>query len=281
MSAIYLDNRLVHYEVFGRGQPIIFLHSWVGSWRYWVPMMDVVAERYRAYALDFWGFGESDRSQGAFTIDEYRDMVVAFMDKMGISRANLVGHGLGGMVAISAACAHAQRFLRILAVSTPLQGSILRDVTKPGALSWLMGRNSSIGMWSKMVRQIPVDDPDVQQELYDDTANLSEEVIERVQQSILATDLLPMLPRLNQDIPLLAVYGEKDEIVPPEHAQFLDAESNTQPHQLLVLPRASHFPFLERSSTFSRLMLDFLVSQGTPVEVKEHWRRRVSQREYL
>lgn len=56
MSAIHIDNRLVHYEVVGRrGAPMIFLHSWLGSWRYWLPTMEHVSERYRTFAIDFWG----------------------------------------------------------------------------------------------------------------------------------------------------------------------------------------------------------------------------------
>lgn len=279
MSAIYLDNRLVHYEVFGRGQPIIFLHSWFGSWRYWAPTMDAVAQRYRAYALDFWGFGESERKEGRFTISEYVAMVGQFMEQMGIQQAHIVGHGLGGMVAIRAVQLFPAYFLRVVVVSTPLHGQVLREVTRPGALSRLLGRSKPTSIWSKLVRQIPVDDPDVQQELYDDTDDLSELVVERVQDSILQTDLQDALTAI-QMTPLLAVYGEKDTIVPPDHAQFLNGDHG-RPHQLLVLPRANHFPFLEKSQAFERLLFDFLVSEGAPVEVKEQWRRRVSQREYL
>jgi pimeloyl-ACP methyl ester carboxylesterase len=129
------------------------------------------------------------------------------------------------------------------------------------------------------VRQLPVDDEDVQQELYEDTDSLNEQVIASVQKSMQSTDLRALLQTLREP-PLLAVYGEKDSIVPPTHAQFLNGEHGL-PQQLVILPHANHFPFLEKSSTFSRLLLDFLVSQGSPVEIKEQWRRRVSQREYL
>jgi pimeloyl-ACP methyl ester carboxylesterase len=276
---VYLDNRLVHYEVFGRGQPIIFLHSWVGSWRYWVSTMDTVAERYRAYALDFWGFGESEREQGAFTIEEYSTMLIAFMDQIGLKQAHLVGHGLGGMVAIRTAYTNPDRFLRLVTVSTPLHGNILREYVKPGTLSRLLGHANATNVWSKLVSQVPIDDEVIQQELQEDTKNLQPAVVQGVQESMLATDLLPELQAL-ETLPLLAVYGEKDTLVPPEHAEWL-SEENGRPHQLIVLPRANHFPFLEQSSTFGRLLLDFLVSEGTPVEIKEQWRRRVSQREYL
>ncbi len=59
MSAILLDSSIVHYEVLGRGRPVIFLHGWVGSWRYWISSMQVTSTSYRAYALDLWGFGDT------------------------------------------------------------------------------------------------------------------------------------------------------------------------------------------------------------------------------
>jgi pimeloyl-ACP methyl ester carboxylesterase len=280
VSAIYLDNRLVHYEVFGRrGAPIIFLHSWMGSWRYWVPVMDVISEHYRAYALDFWGFGESDHGRHTFTIADYEQMLIAFMDDMGIRKANLVGHGLGGMVAVGAASHSPERFLRIVTVSTPLDGSIISESAKPATLSRLLGRSKPANIWSKLLSGIPVENDEVNKELKEDTDNLSEEVVQIVYESIVSTDVTSILKTL-EDIPLLAIYGEKDTLVPPGHATVLDNE-NGLPQQRIVLPKTSHFPFLENTSTFSRLLLDFLVSEGTPVEIKEQWRRRVSQREYF
>lgn len=278
MSAIHLDNRLVHYEVFGRGQPIIFLHSWLGSWRYWVPTMDLASERYRAYALDFWGFGESDRRGAQFTISGYVDMLCRFMDQMGIPQANLVGHGMGGMVAVRAARERPERCLKVMTVCTPMQGQVLAGHIKPGTFSKLLGLNSPINVWSKLIRGIPIADPEVQQELYEDTEGLSEQVLSSVQESLLDTDLRQALVALA--VPLLAVYGGQDRIVGAEHAAFLN-ELNERPVQMLVLPKANHFPFLEQSPTFSRLLMDFLISQGSPVEIKDEWRRRVNQREYL
>jgi len=278
VSAIHLDNRLVHYEVFGRGQPIIFLHSWLGSWRYWVPTMDLASERYRAYALDFWGYGESDRRGSQFTISSYVDMLNRFMEQMGIPQANLVGHGMGGMVAIRAAREKPERFTKVMTVCTPLYGSVLSSHVRPGTFSKLLGLSQSTNVWAKLIRSIPIADPDVQKELYEDTEGISEAVLSSVQESLFDTDLRPALATLG--VPLLAVYGGKDMIVTDEHAQFLNDPSD-RPAQMITLPKANHFPFLEQSNTFSRLLLDFLVSQGSPVEIKEEWRRRVNQREYL
>jgi pimeloyl-ACP methyl ester carboxylesterase len=162
-------------------------------------------------------------------------------------------------------------------VSTPITGQSLAGHVKPGTFSKLFGGGNT-NAWSRLLRSIPIADPEVQQELYEDTDGLSEQVLSSVQESILEANMQQEL--LGLAVPLLAVYGGQDKIVGPEQASFLNELAN-RPVQLLVLPKANHFPFLEHSNTFSRLLLDFLVSQGTPVEIKEEWRRRVNQREYL
>ena len=60
MSAVVIGEGLVHYEAMGRGKPVVFIHGWLGSWRYWVPAMEEISSRHRSYALDLWGFGDSE-----------------------------------------------------------------------------------------------------------------------------------------------------------------------------------------------------------------------------
>jgi pimeloyl-ACP methyl ester carboxylesterase len=278
VSAIHLNNRLVHYELVGRrGPPIIFLHSWMGSWRYWLPTMDHISERNRAYALDFWGFGESDRHDSEFTLAEFVEMLLGFMDNMGLARVNLAGHGLGGMVAIRAASQHPERFGKIMTVNTPIHGAQAISV-RPGALlSRLFGRSNPTNIWSKMVRQIDVDDTQIKEEIIEDTDSLTESVVERVVAAILKADLRPDLAQLVH--PLLAIYCANDSIVNHEQADLLREEYRSL--QVLKLRNSNHFPFLDQPNVFNRLLLDFLASEGTPVEIKAEWRRRVSQLEYM
>ena len=269
----------MHYEVVGRrGQPIIFLHSWLGSWRYWLPTMDSISDRYRAYALDFWGFGDSDRHESQFSLAEYVKMLTDFMDNLGLSKVALVGHGLGGMVAIKAAAERPDRFSRVVSVTTPVQGASLQTLAKPGALSRILGRSNPSNVWSRYLRQLSVDYPQVLEEVIEDTESLSETVVRRVLDSILATDLRPDLTRL--EMPLLAIYGERDTIVSPEQARYL-SEEHAHLQQVIRLPKSTHFPFLDQSNVFNRMLLDFLASEGSPIEIKTEWRRRVSQLEYI
>ncbi|MFO7167168.1 MAG: alpha/beta hydrolase [Chloroflexota bacterium] len=279
MSAIYLDNRLVHYELIGRrGPPTLFLHSWLGSWRYWLPTMDHISERYRAYALDFWGFGESDRRESVFSLAEYVQLLLGFMDNLGLQKVTLVGHGLGGMVAVKAAVAHPDRFTKIMTVSTPFLGSQLQNVVKPGTFSRIFGRTSPSNIWSRLVRQLNVDYPQILNEIIEDTESLSENVVQQVLGVVLEADLRADLAQL--EVPLLAVFGEKDSIVSLEQTRYLQ-EEHSHLQQVIRLPKSNHFPFLDQPNVFNRLLMDYQASAGTQVEIKTEWRRRVSQLEYI
>ena len=80
MSAILLDSSIVHYEVLGRGRPVIFLHSWVGSWRYWINAMQVASTSFRAYALDLWGFGDTAHNILNYSLEQQTSLIDRFLD---------------------------------------------------------------------------------------------------------------------------------------------------------------------------------------------------------
>jgi pimeloyl-ACP methyl ester carboxylesterase len=96
MSAVLLDGAMVHYEALGRGRPIVFLHGWVGSWRYWINAMQVASTSFRAYALDLYGFGDSMHDPGRYNIAQQARLLDLFLEEMGIGRIAIVGHGQRG-----------------------------------------------------------------------------------------------------------------------------------------------------------------------------------------
>jgi pimeloyl-ACP methyl ester carboxylesterase len=120
MSAITIENDLVHYEVLGRGRPVILLHGWLGSWRYWVPSMQQLSMKYRTYALDLWGFGDSGRDPKRYNFDSQVALLHEFMEKLGITKAALVGHSLGASICARYAVQHPDRVPRLMVVAPPL-----------------------------------------------------------------------------------------------------------------------------------------------------------------
>jgi pimeloyl-ACP methyl ester carboxylesterase len=122
MSAITIDNELVHYEVLGRGRPVILIHGWLGSWRYWIPTMQQLSMKYRTYALDLWGFGDSGKKADSYSFSGQVQLLLDFMDKLGIRKAAFVGHSLGAAIAMRICELHADRVPRVMPVCMPLVG---------------------------------------------------------------------------------------------------------------------------------------------------------------
>lgn len=120
MSAITVDGDLVHYEVLGRGRPVVLLHGWVGSWRYWIPTMQQLHLKYRVYAVDLFGFGDSAKNPQKYRIDHQVNLLVEFMDQLGIKRAAMIGHGLGALVLTEFAQRNHDMIARMLIASAPL-----------------------------------------------------------------------------------------------------------------------------------------------------------------
>lgn len=120
MSAITIGGDLIHYEVLGRGRPVLLLHGWVGSWRYWVPTMQQLQLKYRVYALDMYGFGDTGKNPQKYTLDHQVQLLFEFLNGMAIPKAAFIGHGLGALVTSEFARLYPDKAPRILLVSTPL-----------------------------------------------------------------------------------------------------------------------------------------------------------------
>jgi pimeloyl-ACP methyl ester carboxylesterase len=261
MSAVIIDNQVVHYEVFGRGRPVLFLHGWLGSWRYWFPTIEVVAEQFRTYSFDFWGFGDSRRKQTRESIQAYSDQVIRFMDALGVEKVMLVGHSMGGMVALKTALSYPDRIQRVATVGAPIDGD---------SLSWLL-KLTDRPIFADGFARMPwlrrylfrfflgeTSDPAVS-EVLDDSVKSSANTLRYAVSSMWRTDLTPELPRLR--VPALIVHGGRDDIVNPNQA---DLFTDVAMAEVVMMPRSRHFPFLDEAEIFNDVLLRFLKAQAVP-----------------
>lgn len=263
MSAVIIEGKLVHYEAIGRGRPVIFLHGWLGSWRYWMSAMDDLSERYRAYALDLWGFGDTDRRQDGYSLSAYVDLLEQFMEEMGISRAVLVGHGLGGVVAVRLAARAPERVDRLVAVSTPLVGAAM-------ALPLVTFSNHHNGEWLSRIlgRRQASAYPEVQME----ASKTDPTAIVRSIQAVWTEDLRPDLESFT--FPVLLIYGKNDPLIRPPDDRWVGRwEENIY---LVYLEESFHFPMLDEAIPFTRLLRQFLAlgSGVDALELQGEWKRR-------
>jgi len=259
LSAIILEGSIVHYEVLGRGRPVIFLHGWVGSWKYWIASMQVASTSYRAYALDLWGFGETAKNALKYSLDEQVKLLDHFLNEMGIGKIALVGHGLGGLVGMKFASRFPQSIDRLMAINCPLSyeavSSRLRTASPQELSDWLSNRTpEAISALS-------------------DAPKADIKAIAESMTGLQSDNLFSSFRSLN--IPCLLVYGEKDQaITNPSY----ETATSTFTHQI-VLDGSGHFPMIEETIKFNRLLTDFLalpsgVSPGE-LQMKEEWKRRV------
>lgn len=261
MSVVFLDSAIVHYEVLGKGRPVFFLHGWVGSWKYWIPTMQVASTSYRAYALDLWGFGETAKNPQGYSLDIQADMLRAFMDKMGIGKIALVGHGLGGLVALNFAKRWPESVDRIMTINCPLEFDAVHARMRTSApadlVDWLSSRT-----------------PDSAAAL-SDAAKTDPRAIAASMEELQSNNLFGAARQTN--LPCLFVYGQNDPAIPPPSTEKLASLSHMM-HQV-VLDGSGHFPMMDESQKFNRLLIDFLAleSGASPQELqlKEEWKRRV------
>ncbi len=87
--------------------------------------MAFLGQGFRTYALDFWGFGESGKKRSTYQVQDFVSLVDQFMEKLGIARAPLVGHSMGGTVSLSVALKYPERAERVVIIGSPVVGSSL------------------------------------------------------------------------------------------------------------------------------------------------------------
>jgi pimeloyl-ACP methyl ester carboxylesterase len=260
MSSLITDQGSVHYEVFGRGRPVILLHGWLESWGLWQETMDYLGKSYRTYAIDFWGFGESDNKRESFTVPDFVDLVNQFMEQLGISRAPLVGHSMGGTVSLSLAINHPERVSKIVVIGSPIEGSSLSILLK--LASFRLIARLVYKMMDGLKLGIRIAAPVITREsqwpsmINKDLNHVTMESFLLSISSLRQTNLTPHLAPIYQ--PVLGMYGDRDVIVNPNQRSLLDAY--LQRVQIERFNRAGHFIMLDEPHRFKSILKEYLDS---------------------
>ena len=260
---------IIHYEVYGRGRPVLFLHGWLGSWQLWRSTVEHVGTNFRAYSLDFWGFGDSrgagarDETVQEFSIDAFVDMVGQFMDKLGIPKAAIIGHSMGGTVAMASALRYPDRLVKAVAVGSPIDGDSLYLLLKAGGVPALAGLGFTFvpvlrGIISTYLRFSAKDGKYVQDMMMKDFSQTTMQSFFQSINSLWNTDLTDQLGTLQQ--PLMGIYGKKDIIV--GHKQGYLMQELLPQSRMEMYGDAGHFPMLDCPERFISDISSFLETRS-------------------
>jgi pimeloyl-ACP methyl ester carboxylesterase len=261
MSAIFLNNAIVHYEVLGRGKPVIFLHSWIGSWRYWIPSMQFTSTNFRAYAIDFWGFGATNKVPSRYSLEQQVILLNDFIEYMGVADFTLVGHGLGGIIGIYYASDHPESVERLMVISFPMgiqsANSRLSSMSPEQAADWLLGQNPPNAESREDARKA---DPQAKSTALKQYNQVNwRQLIHRV------------------PVSSIWIHGQNDQAISNPTGEQLTHLPELSDH--LTFSDSGHYPMLDEPSKFHRLLSKFLeLSPGDDprqLDIKPMWKRRV------
>jgi len=259
-------NRIeLYYEIHGSGAPLILI-SGLGysSWQ-WHKMVPFLAEHFKVITFDNRGVGQSDKPAGPYTAQMLAADTVGLLNELGIEKAVVMGHSMGGFVAQAIALDFPQAVEKLILCSTNFGGphhipvtaeamKVLTDVTSDALTRFKNGLAVSTAP----------DWPEKNPEMIDEwvkwrVANPIEPAPYQAQMAI-GLGLMPeaaafetKLFRLN--VPTLILFGAHDKVVPPENAALLAGKIANS--KVLIFPDAGHFFPIEIAEAASRAIVEF------------------------
>ena len=291
-----IRGRRIRYAEVGSGPAVVLIHGQGGSWQFWLRVIPKMAGRARIIAVDLPGFGQSEPIAAEHDVfPEHVATVAGLLDHLGLAKAIVVGHSMGGLVSLQVACDHPDRISGLLL--TNAGGANV----SPGRLRWIL---IALRVFNAIF-SIPWVPRVVARTHWLRTVFFAAGVNNRRTFSEpLASEILPRMaaPGFMQSLeaaavavnhvrpedvtcPSLVVWGTKDRILPLSTSHLL--VSKIPDARLVHLEAVGHCPMIEAPDRFSQLLADFACDpvNGRPVgeepalpNVVRHrrrwWRRR-------
>ncbi len=226
------------YEVAGEGEPVVLVHGLSGSTRWWSRNVGALSERYRVYLVNLPGFGVGRRARPRFVLAEASSWLLAWMEAVGLERAHLVGHSMGGYLCLRLAASRPE-VVRKLALVDPAGVPPGRTMLGHLVPLLLAARHGAPSFVPVLVR---------------DAIYAGPFTLLRAARDLLAEDVREDLRRV--EAPTLLVWGEKDVLIPPSVGDLMREEIPQA--SLLVIEGAGHNPMFDRPGEFDAALLAFL-----------------------
>ena len=274
---VTLHGHAFSYTDSGSGPVLLFIHGLLGSQKQWSHLVDELDEDHRLIVPDLFGHGQSAKPVGDYSLGAHAATLRDLLDRLGIEQVSLVGHSLGGGIAMVFSYLFPERVDRLVLVASGGLGRevspLLRSATLPGAeyvlpviaSGWMRDRLASAGRLLGSVGLRPGRDLT---EVWDGFTSLGDAdtrraflattraVIDPGGQTVNAHDYLPDAT----PIPTLVVWGTKDRMIPAWHAA--SATTSMANCRVELFSGAGHFPHLDDPDRFAALVREFVGDQA-------------------
>ncbi len=277
-----LHGHEVAYRLAGDGQTLLLIHGMAGDSRTWLEAMRRLAPRYRVLAPDLPGHGASAKTAGDYSLGAHANVLRDLLQALGIERATLVGHSLGGGIALQLTYQFPELCERMVLVASGGLGRdvspILRALSMPGAEmvlalafpSFLLRRGEAVRAWLH-ARGIRAPGLTERWNAYASLADAGTRrafvrelraVVDHGGQVVSARDRLYLARH-----PTLIVWGARDSMIPVAHAHA--AHEAIHGSRLEVFADVEHFPHVELPDRFAEVLAGFVESTAPGREPEE------------
>jgi pimeloyl-ACP methyl ester carboxylesterase len=289
-----LHGKRVAYRRTGSGPTLVLIHGITNSGQSWEPAMRLLARDFDVIAPDLPGHGASDRQRGDHSLGGHACVLRDLLHVLGVERATVVGHSLGGGVAMQFAYQFPDMVERLVLVGSGGLGREVSPLIRSAALPFaeqvlplltarpLIEAGSFVaGMVGRLGFKPGADLAEVSRGVASlgDTERRAafvrtvRSVISPLGQRVTATDRL----YLAADLPTLIVWGDRDPIIPVEHGRA--AHALLPNSRLEVFEGAGHFPQLDDPLRFAELVTEFMADNDAATHNARKVRARLVARD--
>ncbi len=276
----------------GRGPALLLLHGLGCDSTTWLPVIPRLARRFTVIAPDLLGHGRSGKPRADYSLGGYANGMRDLLTLLEIDRATVVGHSLGGGVAMQFAYQFPERTERLCLVAPgglgPEVSWGVRALTLPGAgavigaVSRRPLRPVVSGALRGMARSRLPHTRDLAEvaAIYEHLADpAARAAIRHVVRSVIdwRGQVVTMTDRayLTRLMPMCVVWGEDDDVIPVDHAA--SAEAYAPGAEVHVLADAAHFPHRDHPDRFVQILSDFVASTRPATHRRDRWRRLMGE----
>ena len=228
--------------------------------------MRFLSKDYRTYAMDFWGFGESGKKRETYSILDFVNLVDQFMEQLGIVRAPVIGHSMGGTVSLAFAHQYPHRVTKVGVIGSPIRGDSLAILLKLAGYPFI-AKVVFRSLWAlklgiRIAAPMITKDKRWPSMISDDLSRTTLESFLLSIKSLRTTDLVEEMNDIQ--VPILGIFGAKDNIVSPKQKDILENEAPYP--SIAYYQKAGHFPMLDEPESFMQTIKGFLDEEVSPAK---------------
>lgn len=258
-SLMETDIVTANVKVEGEGSPIVLIHGFGAALDWWDAIAPALAGQHTVIRLDLIGHGGTEAPGSGYTIGRQAALVKAVLDKLGVGRATVVGHSMGGEVAAALALANPGRVDSLVLIDSPPDPETMFNLETRLALQPLIGQ----GLWRfrtdetlrKALSQAFVPGFPVPETFIADLWQLTYTAFRHAHENSIAyvaqEGTPARLSNLDSIPPLLVVFGTEDALISPESATLFESVPGAK---LVMIDGAGHSPMVEKpEETLARI----------------------------